>query len=199
MPKRKKRKSILCLDFDGVCNSYTSGWQGETNIPDGAVPGLFEFLEQVAPFYDIQVFSSRSATPEGIIAMQMWFERERRKWRKGGGGEGFEEVVEISFPATKPSASITLDDRAWTFNGRWPNVTSLVTFQPWHKQTQIDYSHTSRCQEWVMVNDCHDLIQCQLMKDHRDNHLAVTPTAGIIIRWSIEQIPGKTNAPVRSA
>lgn len=31
---------ILCLDFDGVCHSYTSGWKGAAVIPDPAVPGL---------------------------------------------------------------------------------------------------------------------------------------------------------------
>lgn len=127
-------KPILCLDFDGVCHSYTSGWKGATEIPDDAVPGLFEFLEQVAPHFDIQVFSQRSETREGIIAMQFWFEYQRRKWRANGGGKGFKEKIIITFPKTKPPATISIDDRAITFTGEWPDVETLKTFQPWYKR-----------------------------------------------------------------
>lgn len=73
-------KPILCLDFDGVCHSYTSGWKGAAVIPDDAVPGLFEFLEQAAPIFDIQVFSSRSNQAGGIDAMKEWFIVQWCKW-----------------------------------------------------------------------------------------------------------------------
>lgn len=39
-----KVKPILCLDFDGVCHSCTSGWQGVAQANDPPVPGLFDFL-----------------------------------------------------------------------------------------------------------------------------------------------------------
>jgi hypothetical protein len=126
-------KPILCLDFDGVCNSYTSGWQGADIIPDDAVPGLFEFLEQAAPYFDIQIFSSRSHQPGGREAMQTWLEEQRRKWRENGGRQGSEEEVSISFPTHKPSAFVSLDDRAITFNGQWPDMDFLRNFKPWHK------------------------------------------------------------------
>lgn len=78
-------KQILCLDFDGVCHSYASGWKGADIIPDDPVPGLFEFLEQASPVFDIQVFSSRSNQPGGIIDMQSWFYEQRKKWLAAGG------------------------------------------------------------------------------------------------------------------
>ena len=126
-------KPILCLDFDGVCHSYTSGWKGAAVIPDDAVPGLFEFLEQAAPIFDIQVFSSRSNLPGGIEAMQFWFYEQRKKWRENGGGDGFKEIVSISFPTEKPPAFIGLDDRVITFNGQFPAIDFLRNFQPWYK------------------------------------------------------------------
>lgn len=126
-------KPILCLDFDGVCHMYTSGWKGADVIPDDYVPGLFEFLEQAAPIFDIQIYSSRSNQPGGIEAMQFWFADQRRKWREAGGGEGFTEIVQISFPTEKPAAFITLDDRAMRFTGDWPDVGSLREFKPWNK------------------------------------------------------------------
>jgi hypothetical protein len=126
-------KPILCLDFDGVCHSYTSGWQGADVIPDDAVPGLFEFLEKAAPWFDIQVYSSRSNQPGGIAAMQAWFDQQRRKWQATG-GQG-DASYSISFPTEKPSAFVTLDDRAITFTGLWPEVEFLRNFRPWHKLT----------------------------------------------------------------
>jgi hypothetical protein len=135
----EKSKPILCLDFDGVCHSYTSGWKGATVIPDDAVPGLFEFLEQVAPHFDIQVYSTRSETPEGRDAMALWFADQRRKWRANG-GQG-SEIISISFPANKPSAFIGLDDRVLTFNGVWPRVEFLQNFQPWYKSAPVAGVH----------------------------------------------------------
>jgi len=124
-------KPILCLDFDGVCHSYTSGWQGADAIPDDYVEGLFEFLEEAGQHFDIQVFSSRSHQEGGIEAMQWWFYEQRKKWReKGGKGS---EIVEISFPKHKPSAKVSIDDRAITFKGFWPLVGDLLDFKPWNK------------------------------------------------------------------
>jgi hypothetical protein len=124
-------KPILCLDFDGVCHSYTSGWISADIIPDDAVPGLFEFLEQAAPFFDIQVYSARSNKRGGIKAMQKWFEKQHRKWLAEQGKES--QALPISFPKSKPSSFVSLDDRAITFTGHWPKVEVLRKFQPWHK------------------------------------------------------------------
>lgn len=124
-------KPILCLDFDGVCHLYTSGWKGADVIPDEAVPGLFEFLERAAPIFDIQVFSSRSNQPGGMEAMQAWFEKQHEKWCLETGRESAD--LAISFPTQKPAAFVSLDDRAVTFTGQWPEVDTLRKFKPWHK------------------------------------------------------------------
>lgn len=126
------RKPILCLDFDGVCHSYTSGWQGADVIPDPHVPGLFEFLELASEIFDIQVFSSRSGQAGGKEAMALWFTEQRELWReRGGQGSG---VLQISFPDEKPAALVTIDDRAITFTGEWPSVEWLANFKPWNKR-----------------------------------------------------------------
>lgn len=124
-------KPILVLDFDGVCHSYKSGWKGIDVIPDNAVPGLFEFLDMVAPHYDVQIFSSRSKEQKGIDAMTVWFYEQRKKWReKGGKGNN---ILELSFPTEKPAAFITIDDRAFAFRGIWPTLTFLQEFRPWNQ------------------------------------------------------------------
>ena len=124
-------KPIVCLDFDGVCHAYTSGWKGADVIPDAAVPGLFEFLEEACKVFKIVIFSSRSHQHGGTQAMQWWFVVQRRLWREAGGIGS--EILEIEFATEKPPAIVTLDDRAITFTGAWPDVAALQAFKPWNK------------------------------------------------------------------
>ena len=132
-------KPILCLDFDGVCSDYSSGWQGMGNIPDAPVPGLFEFILDAAHYFDIQVYSSRSAWPEGLTAMKVWFAKHYSAWLNSLDGNGLDNAYNkaitinklISFPNHKPPAAISLDDRAVQFNGIWPSMEFLVKFKPW--------------------------------------------------------------------
>ena len=118
-------RPTLCLDFDGVCHSYTSGWQGEATIPDPPVDGLFEFLEEVTATFVVAIYSVRSKTDRGRDAMLYWFER----WQPG-----VVTRLGLQFPDSKPSAYVSLDDRVLTFAGEWPAVQTLVEFQPWNKQ-----------------------------------------------------------------
>lgn len=118
-------KPILCLDFDGVIHSYTSGWKGVAAIPDPPVEGAFAFIEKATEHFSVAVYSSRSALPEGIEAMQRWFQEH-----------GLPQKVyrELWFPCSKPAAFVTIDDRALTFTGVWPSMIALQTFKPWNKR-----------------------------------------------------------------
>ena len=132
-------KPILCLDFDGVCHSYVSGWKGASVIPDPPVDGLFDFLMQAKEYFDIQIFSSRSNQPGGIAAMRDWFGKHYSAYVF----ETWPELKEkysaffcpewLSFPTEKPAAFLTIDDRAITFTGEWPAVDTLRNFKPWYK------------------------------------------------------------------
>ncbi len=57
-----ERPKILCIDFDGVLHSYSSGWKGVDTIPDPPVDGAIEWLRALIddPRFDPQVYSSRS-------------------------------------------------------------------------------------------------------------------------------------------
>lgn len=127
-------KPILSLDFDGVCHQYLSGWQGADVISDDYVEGLFEFLESVKDKFDVQIYSSRTHQKGGKEAMMAWFIAQRKLWRSRGGMHVEDTPLQISFPDCKPSAFITLDDRALTFDGTWPNVDTLKNFKPWNKK-----------------------------------------------------------------
>jgi len=42
-------------------------------------------------------------------------------------------VKEIDFPNHKPAAKVSIDDRALTFTGTWPDMDTLRGFRPWNK------------------------------------------------------------------
>lgn len=120
-----KRKPILCLDFDGVIHSYKTGWKGESIISDPPVEGALEFMYDALHHFRVAIYSSRSSTPGGINAMQRWLEQYcREKWRAGW-------WLEVEWPTHKPSAFVTIDDRAILFEGKFPPINQLLDFKSW--------------------------------------------------------------------
>src|SRR5215472_4856871 len=138
----KNSKPILCLDFDGVCHLYTSGWKGADVIPDPPVPGLFEFLDSAEPYFDLQVFSSRSHQQGGVEAMQEWFTQHRFAYlakdsftHENFNAEAIRWVEKtLSFPKEKPPAFLGIDDRVLNFRGSWPHVEELRAYKTWTQQ-----------------------------------------------------------------
>ena len=117
-------KLTITIDFDGVINSYKSGWLGhEAIIDDEPVPGAAEFLIESTGHFDVNVFGSRSRSILGCNAMRDYVR----------------EIVPastlelIKFPDKKPAAFIGLDDRVLTFKGVWPSMEELRNFKPWYK------------------------------------------------------------------
>lgn len=138
-PKTKPFIPTIAVDFDGTIHSYTSGWQGRTKIPDPPVEGAFDWLrdmlgtpEEISvmlhepPFADICIYSTRNKNPFAIMAMRKWFLKH-----------GLEPcyIRLLRFPFTKPSAYITIDDRAVTFEGTFPDLDQILKFKPWYKRT----------------------------------------------------------------
>jgi hypothetical protein len=135
----------ICIDFDGVIHSYSSGWKGVTNIPDPPVPGAFEFLTNlVEAGWTVNVYSSRSkgersyrtddypptdgysstiTDSKGVDAMQRWFECH---------GLPDDILNRLRFPVTKPAAVMTIDDRAFCFEGTFPTLDWIERFRPWN-------------------------------------------------------------------
>jgi hypothetical protein len=125
-------KPILCVDFDGVIHSYTSGWQSATIIPDPPVEGAIAFLLEALRVFDVVIHSSRSHEPGGIYAMGEWLRKHAgAAWWETPGMLGIESV---RFVEVKPPALVTLDDRAITFDGTWPDIADLRAFKPWNKR-----------------------------------------------------------------
>lgn len=126
-------KPILCLDFDGVVNSYKSRWTNARSIPDEPVEGAIDFIASaLAAGWDVVIHSSRARYWGGISAMKGWLkEHSGNMWYDSPAGSGLERV---RFTRWKPSAWITIDDRALTFTGKWPSLSDLREFKPWNKK-----------------------------------------------------------------
>ena len=155
-------KKILCLDFDGVIHSYTSGWKGPRVIPDPPVPGALEFIAKATVHFQVMIYSSRSGYWFGRLAMKRWLfgqfvqigdpkadDTTIQEWYwkllldKTGMDPwkyevhyGVERLLKkIKFPRKKPPAFIGLDDRVKEFTGIFPNVEELKEFKPWNKKS----------------------------------------------------------------
>lgn len=117
-------KPILVMDFDGVIHSYTTKWSGVENCPDPPVPGAMDFLRRAREHFSINVLSTRSHQDGGIPAMLKYFD----KWAP-------DLTENIIFPKNyKPPAHCTIDDRAFQFNGTFPDLEVLLSFKPWNKR-----------------------------------------------------------------
>lgn len=129
-----KPPPILCLDFDGVLHSYTSGWRGPEKVIDEPTPGAMEWLAEAVNHFTVHIYSSRSGQIGGIDAMKKWLLAELCAAHQGDGHDIFEL---LQWPTEKPPALVTIDDRAITFRGDWGapelKVAALLAFRPWNK------------------------------------------------------------------
>lgn len=152
-------KPILCLDFDGVIHSYKSGWKGARNISDPPVPDALKFITNIIrdDIFELHIYSARSNQWGGRRAMKQWLCKEFAliclspettpdwfmKWLAGNDFalQWKDEtklaiwnlVRKIKFPKCKPPAFLTIDDRAWTFTGKFPDFLEIHNFKPWYK------------------------------------------------------------------
>ncbi len=133
-------KPYLCIDFDGVIHSYTSGWKGEDVIPDPPVDNVFKWLNEAQEFFTLVIYSSRSKSDAGRNAMERWF----CEWAKKELGETHQFSQggiksPIVFAHEKPAAFLTIDDRAICFKGNWDALDpkELLQFKPWNAKKLI--------------------------------------------------------------
>lgn len=115
-------KQTVVFDFDGVIHSYTSGWKGETVIPDPPVSGIKEAIAEIrGAGYEVAVVSTRCASLDGLFAVEDYLRRHN---------------IEVdAVQAEKPPAVVYIDDRALCFNGDAAGLLGQIRrFAPWYKR-----------------------------------------------------------------
>lgn len=103
------QKPTVVLDFDGVVNSYQSGWTGrEDDLPDPPMPGVADFLRQLLARYLVVIVTTRAKKPSGQFAVESWLVKHG--------------LPAVPVTAVKPPAIAYVDDRAVRYRGDWLEV-----------------------------------------------------------------------------
>ena len=124
MEVKKTKQGAVCLDFDGVINSYKSGFVAIDDIPDPPVEGSFEAIEMYwRDGLKIYIFSTRNSFDEGRRAIENWL----LDW-----GLRRDILDDIEIVAEKPIAKMYIDDRGYHFTGDFPSSEDIEKFVPWH-------------------------------------------------------------------
>lgn len=111
---------LVGLDFDGVLNAYMDGWQGPEFI-EAPVHGAQAFSRMlITAGYEPVVTSTRAKTPEGRRAMLTWL--------------GAHEFPVMTLTHEKVPALLTVDDRVWRFDGKFPSREQIeAAMTPWNR------------------------------------------------------------------
>jgi len=195
-------KKLICLDFDGVINSYVSGWQGATQTPDPPTPGAIAFIREVLehPAFDLSICTSRFLHPSGKDTVRRYLATH---------GLEPEEIEQVYLDERNPPAFVTLDDRAMTFNGAFPSLERLGSFLPWYKKAQridaqvknmqLEYLQQQDTVEIAGIRDCArcggvhtDVTAVKLLGDTSSahaTHFVTCPTTQQPILVTIELTP----------
>ncbi len=128
------REKTICLDFDGVINSYKNGWN-KGKLDDPPVPGAIKWLNRMIKTHEIILHSARLNDVDQIPIVNRWL-------RDNGATE---ETMEKLQWAKKPHADVYIDDRAFAFTGsNFPSEAEIAAFKPWNKQPEIAHDESYR-------------------------------------------------------
>lgn len=141
-------KKTVVFDFDGVINSYVSGWLGVDNIPDPPVPGIKEEIDKIrGAGYEVVVVSTRCNSCIGELAVRDYL--------------SIHNIIVDDVSNEKPPAICYIDDRAICFEGNADGLLNKIeSFEPWHKR-QLD----KQSSESLSLSDVDHVIQT--LKSHK--------------------------------
>lgn len=117
-------------------HSYERGWQ-DGEIYGTVVPGFFEWLVRARDHFTIAIYSSRSKSEAGRVAMIDWLIARYSDWftaqPKSFLPPPLLDILVVTHE--KPPAFLTIDDRAIRFDGDWsaPELQpdAMLAYKPW--------------------------------------------------------------------
>ena len=114
-------KPRICVDFDGVLNTYT-GWAGPENLFEPR-DGALDFVKELSKNFNVVIFSTRD--PQLLMN---WMEKN-----------GFTDFI-VDITNEKVPAMVYIDDRAYYFNGDYSQALSDISEHskkyPWYQRTK---------------------------------------------------------------
>ena len=151
----------ICLDFDGVCNTY-DGWKGKGELFK-PLPGLEGFLVALKERgYQIFVFSTR-----GPEKLSQWFHLY-----------GLNHLID-GYPIQKPPAVMYVDDRGFNFAGDFDEVLEEIdthgTEPWWHEDCSTDRFIPSVVARVAQIAHEVNRAYCQSQEDYSQVHWAGSP------------------------
>jgi hypothetical protein len=133
--QQRHKRWTVCVDFDGVIHSYTSGWNEGWQIDpcrllDPPVPGAIEWLEKIALDFEVVILTTRGQFPESEAAVKTWLLYHGLS----------EQVTErIIVTHEKVAALVYIDDRGYRFTGdNFPTASEIHRLRPWNKPPTKD-------------------------------------------------------------
>lgn len=114
-----KNKKTVVFDFDGVINSYASGWKGIDIIPDPPVDGISEVMKKLKDNgYEIVIHSTRAENVKGKYSIAAYCKNNN--------------IPYDSISETKPPALVYVDDRGLKFDGKTDKLLEQIeNFHSW--------------------------------------------------------------------
>lgn len=119
VPNIDNRHNRILIDFDGVINPYSKGWNNG-QITDPPIPGVKEAIDQLKQQgLEIIIFTTRASTLQNVNPSSQQLVEDLRKWL---------DEYEIQYDAItseKVSALAYIDDKAIRFTN-WQDVLEQV-------------------------------------------------------------------------
>ncbi len=126
--RESENMKTIAIDFDGVINSFKSGWKGP-EFTDEPVNGAFEAINILLnEGYKVIIYSTRAETVEGKNTIYNYLL-----------GNGI-NIREIEVTDKKPIALVYIDDRTIKFSGNWnETLDKIKKFKTWTEKS-LTYS-----------------------------------------------------------
>jgi hypothetical protein len=120
-------EKVVAVDFDGVINSYKSGWRGASATDEPVLSAAESLHTLYNRGYKVIIFSTRANTKEGVETIREYLRKHT---------ENNEIADSIEITSQKPIADMYIDDRAIPFTGDWAETLKQIEeFKPWTEKS----------------------------------------------------------------